>query len=42
MSAHAQQDRIKIDLPYGVRLDLSAASLPTVLPDVLRVLRESA
>lgn len=42
MAAHAQQDRIKIDLPYGVRLDLSAASLPTVLPDVLRALRECA
>ena len=42
MPAHAQQDRIRIDLPYGVRLDLSATSLPTVLPVVLRALRETA
>lgn len=42
MPAHAQQDRIRIDLPYGVRLDLPGASLPAVLPVVLRALRECA
>lgn len=40
MPTRMQPERMTLDLPYGVRLELSASSLSDVLPAILRALRE--
>ncbi|WP_407635346.1 IS66 family insertion sequence element accessory protein TnpA [Methylohalobius crimeensis] len=35
-------DRLVLDLPYGIRLELPAQALGEVLPTVLRSLREAS
>jgi hypothetical protein len=41
LGAMPVSSRVMINLPLGVRLELSASDLPIVLPAVLHILRES-
>jgi hypothetical protein len=41
LGAMPVSSRVIINLPLGVRLELSASDLPVVLPAVLHILRES-
>ena len=41
LSGMAASPRVVMNLPLGVRLELSASDLPVVLPAVLHILRES-
>jgi hypothetical protein len=41
LGAMPVSSRVMINLPLGVRLELSASDLPVVLPAVLHILRES-
>jgi hypothetical protein len=41
LSGMAASSRVMMNLPLGVRLELSASDLPVVLPAVLHILRES-
>jgi hypothetical protein len=42
LSQTAYSSRVMMNLPLGVRLELSASDLPVVLPAVLHILRESS
>jgi hypothetical protein len=42
LSTMPVSSRVLMNLPLGVRLELSASDLPVVLPAVLHILRESA
>jgi hypothetical protein len=41
LGAMPVSSRVMMNLPLGVRLELSASDLPVVLPAVLHILRES-
>jgi hypothetical protein len=41
LGAMPASSRVMVNLPLGVRLELSASDLPVVLPAVLHILRES-
>lgn len=41
LTAPVVADRLVLDLPHGIRLELPARALATVLPTVLEALRES-
>jgi hypothetical protein len=42
LGAMPVSSRVMMNLPLGVRLELSASDLPVVLPAVLHILRESS
>ncbi len=42
LGAMPASSRVVINLPLGVRLELSASDLPAVLPAVLHIFRESS